>query len=112
MQVHADTYKFTHTDEYGIDRYTVEVTIKGDRREVRAFKSTDGMSRESIRIYGLAVRFKTGAKVWPGHATYWFDGNHVNMLRPDIDKWGTVMLVGFFEDFTESKHRSMHNAVA
>lgn len=112
MKVHADTFKFSHTDEHGIDRHTVEVTIKGDRRTVRAHRYTNPVAGDTITVYDMAVKFKTGAKVWPGHADFRTATGQVSNLRPNIDKFGTVILVGFFEDFQESKARSLHNAVA
>lgn len=112
MQIHFDTYKVsgqrTLSDGKVIDLHTVEVTINGDRRVV----SCGGVYNGWISVWGLAVRFKTGTKVWPGEATYWIDSGKVNGLRPNIDKRGMVHLVGFYEDYKGKAVQSQHNAVA
>lgn len=115
ITVHLDTLQST-PDSYTykgvtrqLDRQTVEITIRGDRRRVNCHAD-----KTSISIFGLAVRFQTGTKIWPGSAIYWREKGHVNNLRPNIDKFNGQFcrLVGFFEDHVASKHRSQHNAVA
>lgn len=112
MQVHFETFKQTGTrtfdDGRAIDTYSVEVTIRGDRRAVRC----SGVFNDNITVYDIAVRFQTGAKVWPGYTTYWLKTGNVNNVRPSIDKRGHVSLVGFFEDYEGKAVRSQHNAVA
>lgn len=112
MQVHFDTYKVTGQRELSNGRmhdlHSVEITIGGDRRAVRC----SGVHNGWISLWDLAVRFKTGAKVWPGEATYWIDSGKVNGLRPNIDKRGMVHLVGFYEDYKGKAVQSQHNAVA
>lgn len=111
MQVHPETLKVTGQRTINgrqFDTYSVEVTIRGDRRAVRCWPIRDG----NLDILDLAVRFQTGAKVWPGSAVYWSKTGNVTGLRPHIDKRGHVSLVGFFEDFQGKPVRSMHNAVA
>lgn len=112
MQVHFDTYKVTGqrklSDGKVIDLHTVEITIRGDRRVVRC----SAVFRGWISLWDLAVRFKTGTKVWPGEATYWLDKGTVTGLRPQIDKRGVVSLVGFYEDYKGKAVQSQHNAVA
>lgn len=115
--VHPETVRqeadATYTDRKGVarsyKRHTVEVTIHGDRRRVAC--SPDATA---ITVFGIALRFRTGTKVWPGSAVFWRGGGHVNNIRPNIDKfngqWCSV--VGFFEDHKDSEHRSQHNAVA
>lgn len=90
------------------DRHTVEISINGDRRVVSCGAPLNG----GISIYGLAVRFSTGAKVWPGSAIYWLESGRVNNLRPNIDKRGEFSLVGFMSDYENKNTRSRHNAVA
>ena len=116
ITVHLDTIQATpatYTDRKGrlvtFDRQTIEITIRGDRRRVRCWGGAD-----DITIYDLAVRFRTGTKVWPGSATYWHKTGNVNNLRPNIDKFSGqfCQLVGFLEDHESSSHRSQHNAVA
>lgn len=118
MQVHFETYKHTHTDTYParkpggqpivIERYSVEVTIRGNRREVPCSQ----VFNDNITILGLAVRFQTGSKVWPGTATYWLKTGVVNHLHANIDKRGHLSLVGYFADYEDKAVRSQHNAVA
>lgn len=115
MQVHIETLKIVGQGSYKIggeihtfDRYTVEVTIAQDRREVRCSEPFNG----HITIQGLAVRFQTGAKVWPGSAIYWLETGTINQIRPNIDKHGSFSLVGFADDYEGKKVRSQHNAVA
>lgn len=88
---------------------TIEITIRGDRRRVNCVAGP-----ANISIYGLAVRFQTGTKIWPGSAIYWRETGHVNNLRPNIDRFSGqfCQLVGFLADHQDSKHRSQHNAVA
>lgn len=114
MQVHADTFKFSHTDQYGIDRHTVEVTINGQRRAIRAHRSTYPNLGETITVFDLAVKFQTGAKVWPGRVDFVLATGKLQRLQACIDKFTTkpLHLVGFFVDHEQSKHRSLHNAVA
>lgn len=115
IQIHTDTIESTPASYTlnGVTRSyeskTVEITIRGDRRRVGC--SENGAS---IHIFGLAVKFRTGSKVWPGTAIYWHKTGNINNLRPNIDKFNGQFcsLVGFFEDHTDSKHRSLHNAVA
>lgn len=115
ITVHLDTFQST-PDSYTykgvtrkLDRHTIEITIRGDRRRVAC--SDDG---NGITLFGLAVKFRTGTKIWPGSAVYWHKGGEVNNLRPNIDKFNGqwCSLVGFFEDFANKKNRSQHNAVA
>lgn len=113
MQVHAETYKFSHNDEYGIDRYTVEVTIKGERRALRAYRTTNLVVGEIVTVYDLAVKFRSGEKVWPGRIDYYVDSGKFGSLRACIDKFTrkSLVLVGFFADYQASAARSQHNAV-
>lgn len=93
-------------------RHTVEVTIKGERRAVRCLTDISDEARKHLTIFGIAVRFSHGAKVWPGSAVYWFKSGNVNNVRPDIDKSGVFYVVGFADDFAGKASRSQHNAVA
>ncbi len=112
MQVHFDTFKvsgrITLRDGKPFDTHSVEVTIGNDRREVPCGAVFNG----HVTIFGLAVRFSSGSKVWPGTATYWIERGHVNNLRPNIQKHGHFQLAGFITDFQDKPVRSQHNAVA
>ena len=110
ITVHIDTLKTVGqrtVGSYTFDEKTIEVSIGTDRRAVRC--SADA---KSITIFGLAVRFSQGSKVWPGSAIYWRETGVVNNLRPNIDKRGYFLLAGFAEDFDGKAVRSQHNAVA
>lgn len=111
MQVHPETHKqvepLTLKDGSLWDRFTVEVTVRGVRREVAASAVRDGR----FYVHDLAVKFSSGAKVWPGYAIYWTETGVVNNLRPNIDKTGHFQLVGFAADFGGRPVRSQHNAV-
>lgn len=124
MKVYPETYKHAGTETYParkkgaapvvIERHTVEVEINGDRRAVFAHKTEwkDDPTRNSITIYGLAVRFSQGEKVWPGQATYWFKTGQVGHVNPNIDKRGHFFLEGYAADYEGKAVRSAHNAVA
>ena len=65
---------FTATDKQPDHDYwiegTVDVTLRGQTRSVRATKSTyDG----SITAHGMTGRYQTGTKVWPATATQRID---------------------------------------
>lgn len=111
IKVYPDTFKSTGLHTYGVytrEEFSVEVSIGNDRRAVRCAKYAE----DHLDLFDLAVRFSTGAKVWPGSATYWFKSGNVNNLRPNIDKRGHFICCGFFEDFAAAPVRSLHNAVA
>lgn len=115
MQVHYDTYReeapVTMTirgEQRIVKRYSVEVTIGNDRRRIACGAEWN----DHFMLFGLALRFSQGSKVWPGTGTYWIKGNHVNSIRPNIDRSGHFILVGYFEDYADKKVRSQHNAVA
>lgn len=118
MQIHYETFKHASTETYPsrkkggapivIERYTVEVTINGSRRAVRCTAPFNG----HINVFGLAVRFSHGDKVWPGSAVYWIESGRTTNLTPNIDKRGSFFLAGFEEDFDGKAVRSLHNAVA
>jgi hypothetical protein len=118
ITVHTDTVetkKETFATRKGpivLDRTTVEITIKGDRRRVRCHRTEHVDGFVTITIFDLAVRFPTGAKVWPASAVYWSKTGVVNNLRPNIDKWTgqNCSLLGYIADHLDSKHLSKHNA--
>ncbi len=116
LTVHIDTFKaaeqITLRDGSTLQRHTVEVTIGKDRRAVYCGIPFGDEGKRHMSIFGLAVRFSSGTKVWPGSATYWIDADKVNNLTPNIDKRGYFLLVGFAEDFAGKAVRSQHNAVA
>jgi len=116
ITVHIDTFKaaeqITLQNGRTLQRHTVEVTIGKDRRSVYCGTPWGEEGKRRMSIFGLAVRFSSGTKVWPGSATYWIDADKVNNLMPNIDKRGHFLLVGFADDFDGKAVRSQHNAVA
>jgi len=96
------------------ERETIEISIRNDRRRVYCHVTRRDDQIDNIDLYGLAVRFRTGSKVWPGSATYWTKSGNVNNLRPNIDKstGKYCLLLGYMADFEQNKNRSQHNAVA
>lgn len=120
LQVHIETLKISGKGSYKTgkgktaktveyDMHSIEVTIAGDRREVRCHPSD-----KNVSVFGLAVKFQTGEKIWPASAIYWIEKGTVNNIRPNIDKFSgqNCRLVGYMSDFEQSSTRSMHNAVA
>jgi hypothetical protein len=114
MQVHVEThqreadYVFTNKrGEQRYERYTVEVTINGARRRVACGETY----KDRLPIFGLAVRFSQGAKVWRGTADYVVSKGTVINLQPCIDKRGYFSLAGYWEDFEKKAVASQHNAI-
>lgn len=109
LQTETVTYTNRKGEAHSYERHTVEITLRGNRRRVNCSQDDNRTT-----IHGLAVRFRTGTKVWPGSAIHWAKTGVINNLRPNIDKFNGQFcsLVGFFEDHANSKHRSLHNAVA
>lgn len=93
------------------DGETIEVEISGDRRRLPAWAFSD-----HVYIAGLAVKYPTGKKVWPGRAIYWPASGRVNNLHArNMDhRVGSnyVVLVGYFADYANKAVRSQHKAVA
>ena len=109
LQSETRTYSTRKGGTQTYEAHTVEVSIGNKRRRVNC-SQYDGRTT----IYGLAVRFRTGTKVWPGSATHWDKTGQVSGLRPNIDKFSGQWchLVGFIADFEASKALSQHNSVA
>lgn len=116
VTVHFDTFKaaevITLASGRTFQRHSVEITIGKDRRTVYCSDAFGAEGQRRITVHGLAVRFSSGAKVWPGNATYWIAHDKLNGLNPNIDKRGHFSLCGFAEDFEGKAVRSQHNAVA
>ena len=109
MQVHPETLKSTGLHTYGSytrEEFTVEVTIGKDRRTIRCHPE---QNRSLINLYGLALKFSSGSKVWEGQAIYWCEKGYVSGLTPRIDRRGHFFLVGFYEDFATKAIASQHN---
>jgi hypothetical protein len=111
LTVHIETLKTLEKDAYGRIPHTVEVTIGKDRRAVPCYPMNRDGKLHSVTVYGLAVRFSSGDKVWPGSATYWAETGNVNNLTPNIDRRGYFSLVGYIEDFADKNSKSRHNSI-
>ncbi len=115
MQVHVETHRqepdYVFTDKKGKEqryqRFSVEVTIKGDRRRV----GCSTVWGDRLPIFCLAVRFSQGAKIWRGMADYLVSKDQVVNLQPCIDKRGNFLLAGYWEDFEDKAIASNHNAM-
>ena len=101
MKVHFESYR-----EESAGSFVVDVTIRGERRTVAA----SGPLGKSFYVFGLAVRFKTGTKIWPGRALCWIESHNVSDLRPCIEKRGGVALAGFLADYKGKESYSQHAA--
>ena len=92
---------------------TAMVEINGKVLELPAVAAGAGAYAHFV-IHGLAVRYPTGKKVWPGSATYWPANGHINgVCGPQDHRNGrnsTLQIVGFWSDVQE-RYRSEHNSV-
>lgn len=99
MQVHIET----RTEN------TVEVTIGKTRKAVPCFLHES--DNPFLSVYGLAVRYPTGSKVWRGNALYSVKNNRViNVRASGMDRRSRnnrVSLVGFYDDVTD-RAKSQH----
>lgn len=80
--INRQTYIAEAQDEDGTGtKGTVEVTIRGQTRRVRASEST---KYGWLFAYGISGRYQTGGKVWPGSICQNKDGSeYVNFGRDD-----------------------------
>lgn len=80
---------------------TVEVTINGKTETLVADQRHENGVLDNTNIRGLAVKYRTGTKVWHGNATLWaksgrivldggYMGGHTRGMAP--------LLVGFWSD--------------
>jgi hypothetical protein len=59
--INQTTFTATETDADGDEIGTVEVTLRGQTKAVRARRWKDG----DITAYGFTGRYQTGGKAWP-----------------------------------------------
>lgn len=101
IKVNAESFELAKDEDrakYGIG--SVEVTIKGKTARVPASDHGDRLD-----IYGLAVKYRSGAKVWSGSAIFWKESKRVNNLRGRMDRrslGNDVELLGFYADYAEA----------
>lgn len=93
---------------------TVTLEINGQVRDLPAHEwNLEGRERR-IDIYGIAVRYRTGTKVWPGRCVYWPATGNINNVHGPQDhrqRFHQLSVVGFWADVQE-QYRSEHSSVA
>jgi len=97
--------------ETGTDT-TATVEINGVVRDLPTYEDGQGDYRH-LTIFGLAIRYQTGTKIWPGTAIYWFKNGAINNVRGPQDhrqRFHSLQIVGFWEDAQEPV-RSRHSSV-
>lgn len=85
---------------------TAQVTINGETRTLRALCYDNG---ERYHIAGVAVRYRTGAKVWRGRLTFWTKSGNVQ-VSGGLDhraRRASVHLTGFYD--ADRPANSQHN---
>ncbi len=85
-----------------------KVEINGVEKELPCSRSRDHWT-----IYGVAVRYRTGTKVWPGSLIYWPENGRINNVRGPQDhrqSFHSLQVVGFWAD-VQDRYRSEHNSV-
>lgn len=84
---------------------TAKVELFGKTRTLQASSWGEvGTKDEHITVYGIAVRYPTGTKVWHGTFTYWPVSGNINGVRNSIDhhaRFANLSVVGFYEDVRE-----------
>ena len=90
----------------------IAVELFGKVRDLRFYRhvSADANAEERLDIYGFAVRYSQGEKIWSGCISYWPASGKFS--RPDVpmhhrNRWAHVSVVGFYEDVPE-RYRSRH----
>ena len=79
---------------------TATVDIDGKRRDLKA-----SFQGDHITVYGIAIRYPTGSKVWFGSFVYWPATGHINNIHTPMEhraRFAHVNVVGFYEDAKES----------
>lgn len=83
------------------------VEIFGVQKQLKAYIPLHG---ENAVVYGVAVKYRTGEKVWKGNFTYWFASGNINGVHAPMQhnsRIASVSIVGFYDDFAE-KVQSQH----
>lgn len=112
MKVQKVERKADQTGAY-LPLVTVTVEIGGKVRELDGYEMGEGDYRH-VCFSGLAVRYRTGEKIWPGRAIYWFKSGNVNNVRGPQDhrqRFHNLFIVGFWDD-VEDRNRSEHSSVS
>jgi hypothetical protein len=92
---------------------TATVEVGGKVQELAVAEGGEAAYRH-FTIYGLAVRYRTGSKVWPGTAIYWPATGHINNVLGTQDhrsgRGASLQIVGFWSD-VQDQYRSEHSSV-
>ena len=62
-----------------------------------------------ITVYGLAIKYRTGTKIWNAQATVWKDNGNIQ-FRGGLDnrqRAGACIVLGFYSDYAD-KSKSQH----
>lgn len=89
------------------DYKTAEVTIDGNTKTLQIYAYAD-----CVRVFGVAVKYRTGEKVWNGEFIFWPTSGNVNNVSSGLDHRGSrhqLEIVGFYSDFAAGV-QSQHNA--
>lgn len=91
-----------------IKEKTAIIEIGGKQRELPIWKNA---VNNNVTIFGIAVRYPQGNKVWKGMVTYWIDSKRFNnakslgMDRRQLHNY--VSIVGFYDDMKDD-YKSLH----
>ena len=77
------------------------VELFGKTRELSFYRY---QNEDRITIYGFAIRYSQGQKIWHASVCYWPATGKFSQVNPPMDhrnRWAHVTLVGFYEDVPE-----------
>lgn len=85
---------------------TAVVEIHGKQKTLKTSpvydRSEDG-SDAHIYVYGIALKYTSGSKIWNGAFTYWFKSGNINGVNMEHRaRHASVSVVGFYEDAPQS----------
>lgn len=104
---------------YNLEAKTAVVRVHQTQRELPITNvryAWDGAKQltdvlEALTIDGLALKYRTGAKVWKGEFTFWVASGNINNIHTPLQhrgRFASVGVVGFYDDAREPV-RSQHN---
>jgi hypothetical protein len=79
---------------------TATVEIDGKRRDLKA-----SFQGDHVMVYGIAIRYPTGSKIWFGSFTYWPASGHINGIMTPMQhraRFAHVNVVGFYGDAAQA----------
>lgn len=104
---HEYTNKAKEICKYTVEEGTASVTFFNETRELRYTLWGEGSNR-CAKVYGVAVKYPTGTKVWNGQLTLWLESGNIT-VDGGLDYRGghrRAAMVGFFD--ADGKHNSKH----